>query len=258
MAHEEQLRKQFVPHPAFAADGQRTAEAVARRFDAQLCATFLTPLPDEPLAEDGAVTDAETVEELFAVEDADVEVSSSADPPAGAADAAAPIDPFDYSYCGGKPVYPVIGFNVATSCGPRNQIGLGRRGHLMWFIPSQEEGGKPVFGKRLLPEETLKKLTVLAEVVQLADAPPAMIGAVMYDLGVDFQGRPYKRVHAPVAGEYSPANALYQALMAELKMELVLPACEGPVQDFRPTLWPAERAALQSVSTRGMTHAFRE
>ncbi|WAB84431.1 nucleotide exchange factor GrpE [Microcella daejeonensis] len=50
------------------------------------------PAGTEPLAEDGAVTDAETVEELFAVEDADVEVSSSAEPPAGAADAASDLD----------------------------------------------------------------------------------------------------------------------------------------------------------------------
>jgi len=33
--------------------------------------------PDEPLAEDGAPTDAESVEDLFSVEDADVEVSES-------------------------------------------------------------------------------------------------------------------------------------------------------------------------------------
>lgn len=33
--------------------------------------------PDEPLAEDGAPTDAESVEDLFAAEDADVEVSES-------------------------------------------------------------------------------------------------------------------------------------------------------------------------------------
>ncbi|OYX54507.1 MAG: nucleotide exchange factor GrpE [Micrococcales bacterium 32-70-13] len=35
------------------------------------------PEPDEPLAEDGAPTDAESVEDLFAAEDADVEVSES-------------------------------------------------------------------------------------------------------------------------------------------------------------------------------------
>ena len=158
------------------------------------------------------------------------------------------VDPFDYSYCGGKPVYPVIGINFATACGPRNQIGLGRRGHFMWLIPSSEPGGKPSYGKRLLPEETLKKITVLAEVVQLADAPPSAAGEVMYDLGVDFQGRPYKRVHAPRNDDYSPANALFKALMAELAQVPVLPECTDPIRDFEPTQLPENRARFSVIS----------
>jgi hypothetical protein len=153
-----------------------------------------------------------------------------------------PIDPFDYSYCGGKAVYPVIGFNFATACGPRNQIGLGRRGHLMWSIPSADPDGKPVHGKRLLPVETLKRLSMLAEVVQLADSPPPAVGEVMYDLGVDFQGRPYKRVHAPVSEGYTPANALFAALLKEVDLKPMLPECDGPVRDFRPTQLPSERS----------------
>ncbi|WP_168916654.1 nucleotide exchange factor GrpE [Microcella flavibacter] len=51
------------------------------------------PAGAEPLAEDGAVTDAASAEELIAAEDADVETSSSAEPPPGAAAAAsAPAD----------------------------------------------------------------------------------------------------------------------------------------------------------------------
>lgn len=46
------------------------------------------PAGAEPLAEDGAVTDAASAEELIAAEDADVETSSSAEPPPGAAAAA--------------------------------------------------------------------------------------------------------------------------------------------------------------------------
>jgi len=160
---------------------------------------------------------------------------------AGASETNAPADPFDYSYCGGKPVYPVIGINFATACGPRNQIGLGRRGHLMWSLPSTTPGGKPIHGKRLLPVETLKKLTVLAEVVQLADAPSPALGVVMYDLGVDFQGRPYKRVHAPRGEDYTPANALVAALLAEMAHAPMLPDCAGPVRDFSPTLLPEDR-----------------
>lgn len=156
---------------------------------------------------------------------------------------AAPIDPFDYSYCGGKPVYPVIGINFATACGPRNQIGLGRRGHLMWLFPPRHEGDSPVRGKRLLTEAELKRLSLLAEVVQIADSPSAAPGAVIYSLGINFQGRPDKRMRTPVSDAYTPANALFQAMLKLVPDAPLLPACEGALHDFDPTLHPAERVA---------------
>jgi len=155
----------------------------------------------------------------------------------------APIDPFDYSYCGGKPVYPVIGFNFSTACGPRNQIGLGRRGHLMWLFPPQREGDSPVRGKRLLTDIELKRLSLLAEVVQIADSAPAAPGAVIYSLGVNFQGRPDKRMRTPLSDAYTPANALFQAMLKLAPDAALLPACEGVLRDFDPTLHPAERVA---------------
>lgn len=154
-----------------------------------------------------------------------------------------PIDPFDYSYCGGKPVYPVIGYNFASACGPRNQIGLGRRGHLMWLFPPRRAGDSPVRGKRLLSETELKRLSLLAEVVQLADPAPAAPGAVIYSLGINFQGRPDKRMRTPVSDAYTPANALFQTMLALVPDAPLLPACEGALRDFDPTLLPAERIA---------------
>ena len=157
--------------------------------------------------------------------------------------ATAPIDPFDYSYCGGKPVYPVIGFNFATACGPRNQLGLGRRGHLMWLFAPRHEGNSPVRGKRLLTDTELKRLSLLAEVVQLADPAPAAPGAVIYSLGVNFQGRPDKRMRTPVSEAYTPANALFLEMLKLVPDAPLLPVCEGALRDFDPTLHPAERVA---------------
>jgi hypothetical protein len=156
---------------------------------------------------------------------------------------AAPIDPFDYSYCGGKPVYPVIGVNFATACGPRNQIGLGRRGLLMWLFPPRRAGDAPVRGKQLLTDAELKRLSLLAEVVQISDPAPAAPGTVIYNLGINFQGRPDKRMRTPVSDTYTPANALFQAMLKLVPDAPVLPACEGALRDFDPTLLPAERTA---------------
>lgn len=156
---------------------------------------------------------------------------------------AAPVDPFDYSYCGGKPVYPVIGINFATACGPRNQIGLGRRGHLMWLFPPQRAGDNPVRGKQLLTEIQLKRLSLLAEVVQIADPAPAAPGTMIYSLGINFQGRPDKRLRAPVSDAYTPANVLFQEMLNLVPDVPLLPVCEGASHDFDPTLHPAARVA---------------
>ncbi len=174
-----------------------------------------------------------------------VGTAGAAGTPAGQASItpAAPIDPFDYSYCGGKPVYPVIGYNFATACGPRNQIGLGRRGHLMWLFPPRRDGDAPVRGKQLLTEAELKRLSLLAEVVQIADPPPAAPGAVIYSLGINFQGRPDKRLRAPVSDAYTPAHALFREMLKLVPDAPLLPVCEGALRDFDPTLHPVERVA---------------
>jgi hypothetical protein len=154
-----------------------------------------------------------------------------------------PVDPFDYSYCGGKPVYPVIGFNFATYCGPRNQIALGRRGKLMWSFPDADNATITRRGTRQLTEEDLARLTMFAEVAQLAESPAFKPDPVVYDLGIDFQGRPYKRVHGSVATRGSSANALFEAMRALVPDQPLLPACEGAPPDFSPTQLPGERHA---------------
>jgi hypothetical protein len=152
-----------------------------------------------------------------------------------------PIDPFDYSYCGGQPVYPVIGYNFATFCGPRNQVALGRRGSLMWLFPAAD--GRTVLhqGARLLSEEELKRLSLLAEVAQLADPTTVRGGPVIYDLGIDFQGRAYKRIHTSFTDAYTPANKLFRAMLALVPDQPLLPGCAEAEKEFNPTLPPAER-----------------
>ena len=155
---------------------------------------------------------------------------------------AAPIDPFDYSYCGGKPVYPVIGINFATACGPRNQIALGRRGKLMWLFPSANGDGVHRRGIRQLSEAELARLTLLAEVAQLAEPPPFTAHTVVYDLGIDFAGRPYRRLHGSAATPGTSANVLIEALQSLVSDAPLLPACAGRPSDFNPTLLPPQRA----------------
>ena len=154
-----------------------------------------------------------------------------------------PADPFDYSYCGGEPVYPVIGYNFATVCGPRNQIAVGRRGQLMWLFPSAD--GKTILhqGTRQLSAQELKRISLLAEVTQLADAAPAIDSRVVYDLGIDFSGRPYKQEHAAFTEQYTPANELFRTLLGLVPHAPSLPDCGEAATDFNPTLTLAERRA---------------
>jgi hypothetical protein len=154
-----------------------------------------------------------------------------------------PIDPFDYSYCGGKPVYPIIGFNFATYCGPRNQIALGRRGKLMWSFPDADNATITRRGARQLGDEELSRLTLLAEVAQLAGTPAFRPDPVVYDMGIDFQGRPYKRVHGSGAMSGTSVHALFEAMRALVPDQPLLPACPGAPSDFNPTQLPSGRHA---------------
>ena len=159
--------------------------------------------------------------------------SKSADPP---------IDPFDYSYCGGRPVYPVIGFNFATACGPRNQLGLGRRGRLMWLFTTADDQVH-ASGNRVLTEPELNELLMLAEAAQLAGPPASAQGAIRYDLGINFSGRREKRAHGVLYANSDSVQALFDAMQRLVPDQPLLPNCAGTPADFSPTRLPQERRA---------------
>lgn len=157
---------------------------------------------------------------------------------------AGPADPFDYNYCGGVPVYPVIGISFSTFCGPRNQVALGRYGTLMWLYPAQD-GSKALHeGRRKLTVKELKRLSLLAEVAQLADAVPPQPGAVNYRLGINFSGRATKRMHAVKDERYTPANKLFDAMLALVPDRPLLPTCSPAAGLFDPNQLPADRRPL--------------
>jgi len=158
-----------------------------------------------------------------------------------------PSDPFDYSYCGGKPVYPVIGFNFATFCGPRNQIALGRRGKLMWSFPTADGTRVLARGARQLTEDELARITLLAEAAQLAESTVGGEGAVRYDLGIDFSGRAFRQVHGVVAEDKSSVMALFAAIRSLVPDTPLLPSCNESAADFQPTRLPAERRVQAAV-----------
>jgi hypothetical protein len=161
---------------------------------------------------------------------------------------APPPDPFDYSYCGGKPVYPVIGFNFSTFCGPRNQIALGRRGRLMWLFPSDNGAQVQARGARQLSEAELAQLTLLAEVAHLAGEPRAAKGPVRYEMGIDFSGRGYRRVKGVVSNDGTSAMALFEAMRTLVPDAPLLPECREAVSDFQPTRLPAERGVRAGIT----------
>ncbi len=161
-----------------------------------------------------------------------------------------PTNPFDYNYCGGERVYPVIGVNIATACGPRNQIAVGRRGTLSWFFPADH--GLPVRqGVRKLTDTELTRVSLMAEVVQVADIPPPTAAPVQYKLGLNFSGRPYRRVHAGLTGAYTPSKKLLEMILEMVADHPGLPDCSGPTALFDPTLPKADRVrARRAVAER--------
>jgi len=154
----------------------------------------------------------------------------------------APTDPFDYSYCGGKPMYPVIGINFSTYCGPRNQIALGRRGRLMWLFPTPD-GHVHASGERQLSAGELAELNLLAQAAQLAGTTRAAGGRVLYDLGINFSGQSNKRAHGTLdsGGEMDSAQTLYATMQRLVPDRPLLPDCSGSVADFSPTQLPQDR-----------------
>jgi len=164
------------------------------------------------------------------------------------------IDPWDYNYCGGEPVYPVIGINFSTFCGPRNQIALGRRGTLMWIFPAVDGKRAHAQGNRRLSVAELKRLSLLAEVAQLADPPEGDVDGVNYRLGIDFQGRPYKRMHALLSNRYTPANELFRAMLQMVPDRPLMPACSQSARFYDPTALPADRHAITNYPRLGFEY----
>jgi len=153
-----------------------------------------------------------------------------------------PTDPFDYGYCGGKPMYPVIGLNFSTACGPRNQIALGRRGRLMWLYPSADETVRSR-GERQLSQAELARLVFLAQAAQLAGRPPTGPARVQYDVGINFSGQANRKAHGSldVSGDPDAIQALSAALRGLVPHEPLLPDCAVAIGDFSPTLLPRDR-----------------
>jgi len=150
---------------------------------------------------------------------------------------------YDYNFCGGERVYPRIGVNFSTHCGPRNQIAVGRRGKLMWFFPEAPGRGRTLRGIRKLTVKQLARVSVLAEVVILAEAEKIKPARVIYDMGVNFSARRKKSLMAPYSTRYTPANALYQALLELLPpgQDPFLPQCGKGKTIFNPTRHRLER-----------------
>lgn len=154
-----------------------------------------------------------------------------------------PADPFDYNFCGGERVYPVVGVNFSTACGPRNQVALGRRGKLMWLYPGADEASTRR-GQVQLDEATLVRLSLLAEVTTVAESAQPVAARVMYKLGINFSARAPKYVHAAYSPAYTPARRLMDELLALVPDKPSLPDCPGYGGVFDPTLTgPARRGA---------------
>jgi hypothetical protein len=164
-----------------------------------------------------------------------------------AADSDKPTNPFDYNFCGGERVYPIVGVNIATACGPRNQIALGRRGKISWFYPAH--GSQPESkGSYRLSDEQLAELSLLAEVVMVSNSQQPDHGHVLYKMGVNFSARKPAYVYAALTDTYSPANKLLQAMQSHVPDEPKLPECRNSLSLFDPTMRMEDRLKLINTS----------
>jgi len=168
-----------------------------------------------------------------------------------AADNEKPANPFDYNFCGGERVYPIVGVNIATACGPRNQIALGRRGKISWFYPAH--GSEPEKkGSYRLEDEQLAKLSLLAEVVMVSGSQQPDHGSVLYKMGINFSARKPAYVYASLTDEYTPGNKLLQAMRSHVPDELKLPECQDFLSLFDPTMRMEDRLQLINASQQSV------
>lgn len=153
-----------------------------------------------------------------------------------------PNDPFDYNFCGGERVYPIVGVEFSTICGPRNMVALGRRGKVMWFFPSVDgrmENSKK--GQFMLNDMQLFRFSLLAEVTQVSPPAIPVPAKVQYKLGVNFSGRPFRSMHSGLTEKYLPSSQLLKAVLEVIPDKPELPDCDGPLRVFDPILTRAER-----------------
>lgn len=166
---------------------------------------------------------------------------------ANAIDEDKPIDPFDYNFCGGERVYPIVGVNIATACGPRNQIALGRRGKLMWFFPGDEKRST-YKGSMKLSKEQLTRLSILAEVTKVTDSIDPVPSKLIYKMGINFSGRRPKYVYSSFQETYSPSNELLNQMMSLVPAtdKPYFPDCGTTLTVFDPTLHQNARTSSNS------------
>lgn len=148
-----------------------------------------------------------------------------------------PIDPFDYNFCGGERVYPIVGVNIATSCGPRNQIALGRRGKLMWFFPG-DTNTRSYKGQMKLSKEQLARLSILAEVAKVTDVVAPVPSKILYKMGINFSARRPKYIYTAFQQSYTPSNELLKQMMSLVPEsdKPHFPDCGQTLSLFDPTL----------------------
>lgn len=161
---------------------------------------------------------------------------------ASTSDDGKPIDPFDYNFCGGERVYPIVGVNISTACGPRNQIALGRRGKIMWFFPG-DKIRKQYKGQMNLTKEQLAKLSILAEVAKVADSIEPVPSKMIYKMGINFSGRQPKYIYTTFNETYTPSNELLKQMMSLVPATEIpyFPACGQTLLVFDPTLHQEDR-----------------
>jgi len=160
-----------------------------------------------------------------------------------AADEDKPTNPFDYNFCGGERVYPIVGVNIATACGPRNQIALGRRGKISWFYPAHDSEPEKK-GSYRLTDEQLAKLSLLAEVVMVSNSQQPDPGRVIYKMGINFSARRPAYVYASLVDKYTPGNKLLQAMQSYVPDIPKLPDCKDSLSIFDPTMRMEDRLQL--------------